>query len=292
MSDLSPEDREALIRLSRSAIRAQLQTGAPVEKPPAPGPALLEKRGCFVTLHRDGRLRGCIGVIEPTRSLMSEVEIHACHAAFRDPRFSPLTLSELASVKIEVSVLTVPEPLVFEGSEDLLEKLIAGKHGVILSQEGLPGDVFAPGLGTASGQSVFSYPPVPQSRPSRFVLETVQYPDRGLRGRILFRVILIPPRPAGGVSPAETTCCFLSRRRLARADTTCFLGRDCARNSPGGGSRMALHIAGTIRGAVAIPTMSGCIPLGGFAGDRGIGCWRTDLGSTCGRQVALPVAKD
>ena len=143
MVRLTDVQRQALLRLSRSAILAEMEPDAPVVRPQAPGRALLQKRGCFVTLHLKGALRGCVGVIEPSRSLLDEVEDHACHAAFRDPRFSPLTRGELDLVNIEVSVLTVPEPLGHSDSHGLLERLVPGKHGVILSQ-GARGATFLP----------------------------------------------------------------------------------------------------------------------------------------------------
>lgn len=133
MTQLSDDQRKALLRLSRSAIQAEMEPGLPVARPQAPGPDLLQKRGCFVTLHLNEALRGCIGVIEPSRALWVEVEEHACHAAFRDPRFSPLTLAELERVNIEISVLTVPEPLDYTNCDQLLERLTPGKHGVMLS---------------------------------------------------------------------------------------------------------------------------------------------------------------
>ena len=93
MSTLIEEDRQALLRLARSTIHAELTTGARIEYPTNISQALKEKRGCFVTLHKTGDLRGCIGTIEPTRSLVTGVEENALNAAFRDPRFPPLKLS-------------------------------------------------------------------------------------------------------------------------------------------------------------------------------------------------------
>jgi AmmeMemoRadiSam system protein A len=87
-----------------------------------------------VTLHKNGALRGCIGTIEPVTPLIACVEENAINAAFRDPRFPPLTEDELADIDIEISVLTVPSRLEFENGEDLKNKLEAGIHGVILSQ--------------------------------------------------------------------------------------------------------------------------------------------------------------
>jgi len=132
--DLSPRDKEALLRLARSAIRARLVEGATVERPELSAPTMLEERGCFVTLHKDGQLRGCIGAIEPVSPLMECIGENAMNAAFRDPRFPALTEEELSEIDIEVSVLTVPKLLVFENGEDLKRQLKPLVHGVILSR--------------------------------------------------------------------------------------------------------------------------------------------------------------
>jgi AmmeMemoRadiSam system protein A len=131
--NLTDEDRNCLLKLARSAIAAELIDGFEVRRPARPSGALEEKSGCFVTLHKDDRLRGCIGTIEAARSLLSAVEENARNAAFRDPRFPPLTADELPAVDIEISVLSVPQELAYGGADDLLEKLQAGTHGVIIS---------------------------------------------------------------------------------------------------------------------------------------------------------------
>lgn len=99
-------------------------------------PPLNEHRGCFVSLHSHGRLRGCIGNIEPLGPLSDAVARNACRAAFSDPRFPAVTAGELADIEIEVSVLTEPRLLEFADARDLLKKLIPGVHGVILSRGG------------------------------------------------------------------------------------------------------------------------------------------------------------
>lgn len=134
MSDLTDSDREALLTLVRSAIEAELLEGAVPLRPKDPSPALKKKRGCFVTLHKKGALRGCIGSIEPETSLVDGVEENALNAAFRDPRFPPLSREELPEIEIEVSVLTPPRPLSFTDGEDLKAQLIPEVHGVILTR--------------------------------------------------------------------------------------------------------------------------------------------------------------
>jgi len=134
VSDITDGDRSALLALARSAIEAELMEKKVPLRPKDPGPALLEKRGCFITLHKGGALRGCIGCIEPETSLVKGVEENALNAAFRDPRFPPVSAEELPEIQIEVSVLTLPKPLSFTDGEDLKAKLIPDVHGVILSR--------------------------------------------------------------------------------------------------------------------------------------------------------------
>ena len=134
MAELGPSDKAFLVQFARSVIQEALDKGKKIITPDSLSPAVHEKRGCFVTLHQRGNLRGCIGTIEPEQDLLSGVEENAVNAAFRDPRFSPLSVKELSSIDIEVSVLTVPEALEFKDGEDLKSQLKPGVHGVILSR--------------------------------------------------------------------------------------------------------------------------------------------------------------
>jgi len=136
MSNLTKEDRRTLLRLARSAILAELTKGAKIEYPASVSQALKEKRGCFVTLHKTGNLRGCIGTIEPTKPLVTGIEENALNAAFKDPRFPPLKEDELPEIDLEISVLTKPQELHFQDGEDLKKQLKPGVHGVILSSGG------------------------------------------------------------------------------------------------------------------------------------------------------------
>ena len=92
-----------------------------------------EKRGVFVTLHEGGQLKGCIGNIEPLKSLYEGVKENVLNAAFHDPRFSKLREDELKKVHLEISVLTPPRKLEYNSPEELLSKL-TGKEGVILEK--------------------------------------------------------------------------------------------------------------------------------------------------------------
>jgi len=134
MSALTDHDRYALLELARSVIESELIKGQAVCRPEHLSSALREKRGCFVTLHKGGALRGCIGTIDPEMALVDSVEENALNAAFRDPRFPPLSREELSGIEIEVSVLTPPTVLEFSDEADLKAKLKPDIHGVILSR--------------------------------------------------------------------------------------------------------------------------------------------------------------
>jgi AmmeMemoRadiSam system protein A len=95
---------------------------------------LNEKRGIFVTLHKKGKLRGCIGNIEPVENLGQCVRQNAVSAAFEDSRFTPLTQEELPLIDIEISILSKPERLAYKDSRELISFLIPGEDGVIIEK--------------------------------------------------------------------------------------------------------------------------------------------------------------
>ena len=129
----SDADRRFLLDLARRALREAAATGRLPDMPvDGLAPNLIEDKGCFVTLTKNGGLRGCIGYIQPHGALYRAVAENAHNAALRDIRFSPVTLCEVDGIEIEVSVLTVPQPLEFASSEDLLRKLRPGVDGVVL----------------------------------------------------------------------------------------------------------------------------------------------------------------
>lgn len=87
----------------------------------------------FVTLTAGGRLRGCIGSLAATRPLADDIAAHAVDAAIRDPRFRPVTAGELPGLRIEVSVLSAPEPLDVRSEDEAVAALRPGVDGAILS---------------------------------------------------------------------------------------------------------------------------------------------------------------
>jgi len=122
---LSPCDRRWLLGLARSTIKSKLQKERLPSEPPLPGP-LTEIRGAFVTLTLDGALRGCIGHVIGAEPLWLSVRSNALNAAFEDPRFSPLTGPEFASIEIEISALT---PLWRVSSSG---EIIVGRDGLVI----------------------------------------------------------------------------------------------------------------------------------------------------------------
>ncbi len=97
--------------------------------------AVKENRGTFVSLHKKGDLRGCIGNIEPSKTIYDGVKDNAKHAAFKDPRFKPLSYDELGETSIEVSILTQPQRLDYTDPDELIGKIRPGIDGVIVEKE-------------------------------------------------------------------------------------------------------------------------------------------------------------
>ncbi len=137
-------ERRFLLELARKTL-SQVTAGKPLtvlESDVVPAACRAEK-GCFVTLTKAGDLRGCIGNIMPTGPLYLSVIENARSAALRDPRFHPVTADEAAKLHIEISVLSLPEPLAFSNPEDLLAKLQPHRDGVVL-RIGARGATFLP----------------------------------------------------------------------------------------------------------------------------------------------------
>ena len=131
-----------LLKLARTTIKNSLsETKESVEE--ADDPSLGMNFGTFVTLKIDGKLRGCIGNIEPVKTLNQGIRDNALNAAFHDHRFSSLSMDELKKVHIGISILSAPKPLEYEDGEDLLGKLRPGVEGVIL-RLGKSGATFLP----------------------------------------------------------------------------------------------------------------------------------------------------
>ncbi|HUU04508.1 MAG TPA: AmmeMemoRadiSam system protein A [Patescibacteria group bacterium] len=127
MADLTDLEKKELLRLARGTIKKFLANGER-QSPPEDHPAFSAKRGVFVTLHRRGELRGCIGYPLPYKPLGEAVVDNAIAAASEDPRFSTVSADELREIDIEISVLTVPQKV--EGPDQVQ----VGRDGIIISK--------------------------------------------------------------------------------------------------------------------------------------------------------------
>jgi AmmeMemoRadiSam system protein B/AmmeMemoRadiSam system protein A len=130
---LKKHQGQALIKLARQTIAESLgKKSIPVDPRTLDDSAFQDHRGTFVTLTINKQLRGCIGNLDATESILAGIKRNAMNAAFHDPRFSALEARELDGVDIEVSILTEPEPLEYADSKELISKLQVHVDGVIL----------------------------------------------------------------------------------------------------------------------------------------------------------------
>ena len=119
-----------LLALARSSIGAALGMNALPQ--PRNESWMRELRASFVTLKQRGRLRGCVGMLEPVRALGEDVIANARAAALNDSRFAPLSQADFAEIDLEISLLSRPVRLAFEDHQDLLAQLVPGEDGLIL----------------------------------------------------------------------------------------------------------------------------------------------------------------
>jgi|TARA_B100001971_G_C17959251_1_gene416555 uncharacterized protein (TIGR00296 family) len=127
----SLDDGKILINLAKESIKTHFS-----EKEPNITEDIKQKysdkRGVFVTLNKDGQLRGCIGFTEPIYILYEAILKAAKSAAFQDPRFPPVQQDEIDSLSIEISILTPPQLIKVRKSEDYLKEIKIGKDGLII----------------------------------------------------------------------------------------------------------------------------------------------------------------
>jgi len=125
--------RAVLLEVARNSIVHGIEYGSPVSVDTKDfAPALGVERATFVTLHRLGSLRGCIGHLEAIQPLVVDVAENAYSAAFRDPRFEPLRRDERVDLSLHISVLSEPAPMSFSSEQDLIRQLRPGVDGLIL----------------------------------------------------------------------------------------------------------------------------------------------------------------
>ncbi len=143
VEELTLPQKKRLLEIARQTITEYLTTGKILSFPEA-DPRLLAVEGAFVTLHRAGELRGCIGNIIGRGPLYQTVHDMSIAAATQDPRFNPVNKNELSHIEIEVSVLSVPRVTTN------VNEITMGTHGVIVSQ-GQHSGVFLPQVATETG---------------------------------------------------------------------------------------------------------------------------------------------
>ena len=130
--EFSISDKKELLLLARSSISHYLEKGIKIGIEDIPDKFKM-KRGAFVTLHKNGELRGCIGYPLPVSPLYNAILDNAVSAAFEDPRFPALDYDEFKNIDIEISVLTVPEKV------DDHKEVKVGRDGIIISKHGYRG---------------------------------------------------------------------------------------------------------------------------------------------------------
>lgn len=120
------EDLHPVVQLAKDTVESYIREGRTPE-PRELTPEMTERAGVFVSLHKHGELRGCIGTFEPTRdNVAEEIITNAISSSTRDPRFPPVAVSELDDLEYSVDILTEPEPVT-----DVSE-LDPQKYGVIV----------------------------------------------------------------------------------------------------------------------------------------------------------------
>jgi AmmeMemoRadiSam system protein A len=140
--DITPEEKKILLQTAREAIAARIEKRKP--RYPESTETLKKKCGAFVTLHKQGGLRGCIGFIIATKPLIETVQDAAQSSAFNDPRFPALTARELEEIEIEISVLSPLRRI------ENTEEIQVGVHGILL-KNGLYSGLLLPQVATDYG---------------------------------------------------------------------------------------------------------------------------------------------
>ena len=141
--ELNPEQQEKLLAFARETIRMYLTER---KLPPAETsePIFLQNRAVFVTLHLQGRLRGCIGTLEAHLPLGEAVREYAVAAATQDPRFRPVSPAEVPHLELEISVLSPMRRVATP------EEVQIGKHGICV-RRGSRSGVFLPQVAPEQG---------------------------------------------------------------------------------------------------------------------------------------------
>lgn len=147
---LSEADKKNLLQLARKTLEYVFKHNrrpTPQDLEIAVTPSMKAVMGAFVTLHKEGELRGCIGEIFPRRALYEAVMDHALNSALNDTRFSPVSEAEISGLVFEISALTPPTPV------DSYQDIVLGKHGMVLAKNGRSA-VFLPQVAPEQGWDI------------------------------------------------------------------------------------------------------------------------------------------
>jgi AmmeMemoRadiSam system protein B/AmmeMemoRadiSam system protein A len=130
---LDEKQQGQLLDTARKSIEHGLKKHSPIKINPADFSGILcETRATFVTLKINNQLRGCIGTTEAVQTLVSSIAANAFSAAFRDPRFKPLSAEEYKNIELSISVLTPQLPVSFETESELIAQIIPGTDGLTI----------------------------------------------------------------------------------------------------------------------------------------------------------------
>lgn len=140
--ELTIEEKHELLHIARSSVSSYLNTGDAVISSTLNG--LQRKGGVFVTIHKSGDLRGCIGMFVSEKPLYKTVAEMAAKAAFKDPRFSPLTHGELEEIDFEISVLSPLREI------NDTQEIEVGRHGIYITK-GASSGVLLPQVASEQG---------------------------------------------------------------------------------------------------------------------------------------------
>lgn len=134
---MEQEIQNMLLSIARGAIYSELYKEEIISKDELVKkvPNLTKRAATFVTLNLNGNLRGCIGSLVAHRALIDDLISNAYAAAFKDPRFPPLTKEEFENIEIEISLLSQPLEIRYKDLEDLKSKINIGIDGMIIRQE-------------------------------------------------------------------------------------------------------------------------------------------------------------
>ncbi len=128
--------RQAMLQVARTAIEYRLAARTEIIDETLYAPELLEKKASFVTLNIGDALRGCIGSLVARRPLLVDIFHNAQAAAFKDPRFRPLSVQEFQQINIHISVLTEAQAYPVSSRQEALDKIQPGIDGLILRENG------------------------------------------------------------------------------------------------------------------------------------------------------------